>query len=266
MDGTFLNSQSEITPEAIRVVDECEKLGVKFAICSGRTIPALEHFCKELGGRGYIIGANGGHIVKGDLSETILRTTLLMEDAKVVYNLSQIVDTNLIVWSGDRLFVSKDNEYTRFYAKISYHDMTLYDPNDPPFLKEALENGRAPIEKMFWLGAPETTDINVKYAPQFMPKTVNFTRSGDKFVEIVDASVNKANGLLTLANHLGISSSEIVCFGDADNDIPMLEAAGMSVCVANANDNVKKISKMITDTNDNGGVLKAFCKIFGVMI
>lgn len=266
MDGTFLNSKSEIPEESIRVVDECEKLGIKFAICSGRTIPALNHFRKELGCRGYLIGANGGHIVKADLSETVYRMTLSMEDAKSLYDLSKIIDTHLMVWSGDTLYVPADNEYTRFYERLSYYNMTIYNPEDPPFFKNPLPNGRSPIEKMFWLSSPEATDLNVKYAPQFLSKTISISRSGERYVEIVDSSVNKASGLEILANHLGISMDEVVCFGDADNDIPMLKAAGMSVAVANANENVKKIAKMITDTNDNGGVLKAFCKLFDIVL
>ena len=266
MDGTFLNSESEISAESIRVVDECEKLGIKFAVCSGRTIPALNHFREELGGRGYLVGSNGGHIVKADLSETIARKTLSMNDAEYVFNLSQIADTHLMVWSGDTLYVDGDNEYTRAYEKLSFHKMTIYDRNDPPFLKETLPDGRSPVEKMFWYNDAETTARLVKYTQAFVPDTINFSQSGSTFIEIVDKSVDKACGLKILANHLGISMDEVVCFGDADNDIPMLKAAGMSVAVANANENVKKIAKMITDTNDNGGVLKAFCKLFDIVL
>lgn len=266
MDGTFLNSNSMIPEESIKVVDLCEKMGIQFAICSGRTIPAIDAFRRILGGRGYILGANGGHIVKADLSETIHRMTLTLEDARYMFNLSQITDTHLMVWSGDTLYVDDDNIYTRMYEKLSYHKMTLYDRENPPFLNETLPNGRSTIEKMFWMNSQEITDRIIKYAPQFVPNTINFSRSGHKYIEIVDASVNKASGLEILAKHLGISMDEVVCFGDAENDIPMLSVAGMSVAMENACDSVKKIAKMTTTSNDNAGVLKALCKLLDVVL
>ena len=44
----------------------------------------------------------------------------------------------------------------------------------------------------------------------------------------------------------------LCCVGDYDNDIEMLEAADISACPSNANDNVKAISKLQLCSNDEG--------------
>jgi hypothetical protein len=55
---------------------------------------------------------------------------------------------------------------------------------------------------------------------------------------------------------------KVVAFGDNYNDIEMLKAVGLGVAVANANLEVLKVAKVITDTNKNNGVAKAIKEFF----
>ena len=53
-------------------------------------------------------------------------------------------------------------------------------------------------------------------------------------LEIMDASVHKWTGIVKLANKLNIDHEEIVCFGDAINDIEMIRNAGLGVAMKNS--------------------------------
>lgn len=263
MDGTFLNSDSYIPDAHVRVVDECEKRGIAFAICSGRTLPALRTMRERLSYRGYVIGANGGHIVTGDRSKTIYHRTLSVADAKKMLEVSKELDAHLMVWHGDTLYVDRDDEISDFYERLSFHPKNLYDHENPEFLRDCVGAERSNIEKMFWCDSPERITELIEKAKQLVPETVGFYRSGGKFVEIIDKEVNKGNAILKLCEYLGITPDEVVCFGDAENDLAMLKLVGLPVAMGNAVDSVKNACKMVTDTNDNDGVWKAFCKIFG---
>ncbi len=48
--------------------------------------------------------------------------------------------------------------------------------------------------------------------------------------------------------------------GDNENDIAMLEVAGLGVAMLDAKENVKAAANDITDSNDNSGVAKAIKK------
>ena len=52
----------------------------------------------------------------------------------------------------------------------------------------------------------------------------------------------------------GIAMENIAAFGDDVNDIPMLEACGLGVAVANAGEEVKTIADKVTLSNDEDGV------------
>ena len=76
-------------------------------------------------------------------------------------------------------------------------------------------------------------------------------------VEVLTKGVNKAFGLEQLAKELNIQPSEIAAIGNAANDIEMLEYAGLAIAMGNASEEVKAVSDIVTDTNENNGVIKA---------
>ena len=67
-----------------------------------------------------------------------------------------------------------------------------------------------------------------------------------------------------MADYLGIAREETMSFGDGENDIPMIKAAGLGIAMGNALDTVKAVADTVTLTNDENGVAAAIRKyIFG---
>ena len=64
----------------------------------------------------------------------------------------------------------------------------------------------------------------------------------------------KAEGLLYVANLLGIPVENCIAVGDSANDAEMIQTAGVGVAMGNATDDLKKIAQIITETNANDGV------------
>ena len=71
----------------------------------------------------------------------------------------------------------------------------------------------------------------------------------------------KATALRELAQRLDINPQEIMAIGDANNDIEMLEFAGLGVAMGNSSDYVKKLADYVTDSNDENGVATAIEKL-----
>ena len=59
-------------------------------------------------------------------------------------------------------------------------------------------------------------------------------------IEVMDARVNKAVALKAIADHAGVAMHEVMALGDGNNDLPMLQAAGVGVLMGNADDDTKK--------------------------
>ena len=88
--------------------------------------------------------------------------------------------------------------------------------------------------------------------------------SGSRSVEINNKGVSKGNAVKALADYYGFKRDEIVCIGDNENDISMIEYAGVGVAMGNAIEPLKKLADYTTDTNKNNGVAKAIKKLFKI--
>src|SRR3712207_9057504 len=83
---------------------------------------------------------------------------------------------------------------------------------------------------------------------------------GDNF-EIMNKGVSKGRGVQELAEFYGLTKDEVICIGDGENDLSMIEYAGLGIAMGNAPNFIKEKANYITDTNDNDGVAKAIEKL-----
>ena len=88
-------------------------------------------------------------------------------------------------------------------------------------------------------------------------ENVNIVYCERHSIEITHASVTKGTGLLALAAQLGIPAEETIAVGDADNDLPMLRAAGLGVAMGNANENARQAASVTVADNDHDGCAEA---------
>ena len=76
-------------------------------------------------------------------------------------------------------------------------------------------------------------------------------------LEINREEATKGNALLWLADYLNIPHSSVMAFGDGENDVSMLRAAGIGVAMGNAIDKAKAAASYVTLSNDDDGVAAA---------
>ena len=65
---------------------------------------------------------------------------------------------------------------------------------------------------------------------------------------------NKAMGIINVAKALQIELANVMAVGDAQNDIEMLKQVKIGVAMENAMDEVKKVSDLVTKSNDENGI------------
>ncbi len=85
--------------------------------------------------------------------------------------------------------------------------------------------------------------------------------SGKLVITITAKAASKGEALLAGCRHLDVDPSEVVAFGDAENDIEMFKVAGASVAMGNAMDSIKAAATTVTGKNTEGGVATAIDKI-----
>jgi hypothetical protein len=73
-------------------------------------------------------------------------------------------------------------------------------------------------------------------------------------IEIIKKGMNKAVGLDKVAYYYGIPRERIIAFGDEDNDLEMIDYAGVGVAMGNGINELKQVAKYVTKTNEEDGI------------
>ena len=82
-------------------------------------------------------------------------------------------------------------------------------------------------------------------------------------LELNDENATKGNGLMWLADYLGVDREATMAVGDGENDVSMIRMAGVGVAMDNALDLVKQYADEITLTNDEDGVAAVIERLIG---
>ena len=118
--------------------------------------------------------------------------------------------------------------------------------------------------KMMYVGSHERlTGVMHKVEADIGGK-VSVMFSNVEFLEFMKKGVSKGAALRLLLSDMGIEQADTIAFGDGDNDVSLLEAAGIGVAMGNASDAVKAAADFVTDSNNEDGIehfLSSLCFI-----
>jgi hydroxymethylpyrimidine pyrophosphatase-like HAD family hydrolase len=73
-------------------------------------------------------------------------------------------------------------------------------------------------------------------------------------ITITAPGIDKGSALMALCRHMGIDPREAAAIGDSEVDIPMFEAAGRSVAMADGTEEAKAAATELTASADEDGV------------
>ena len=93
-------------------------------------------------------------------------------------------------------------------------------------------------------------------------ESVSCFTSNPAYLEICNALVSKAKAMEKLGEIYGIDREEMIAVGDGENDLSMIEYAGLGIAMANASEKVKSKADYITASNEDEGVAKVLYKFF----
>ena len=147
----------------------------------------------------------------------------------------------------------KPNKYTVRDGELVYVPITEIT------LEEAM-SGKYRMFKAMYVGDMDELTKFQENLPADINKFYSICRSQKIILEAMPVGVDKGQTLKFLVEQLGIERSEVMAIGDGNNDVEMLEYAGISVAMANGTEAAKNSAKYITDTNENDGVAKSIYK------
>ena len=99
--------------------------------------------------------------------------------------------------------------------------------------------------------------IENKFNNLYTVKMLDTDKSNSRvWLALNPKDVSKLSALKKICEDLGYSINEVIFFGDGENDLLLIENAGIGVAMGNALDSVKEKADYITLSNDNDGIVE----------
>ncbi|KAK1265451.1 hypothetical protein QJS04_geneDACA015704 [Acorus gramineus] len=263
MDGTLLNSKSQVTPRTAKALKEAISRGVKVVIATGKTRPAAIRALQmvDLAGKDGVISEFSpgvflqGLLVYGRQGRQICRSNLDKNVCREAFLYSLEHNIPLVAFSQDRCLTLFDHPLIDSLHTI-YHEPKAEVMPSVDHLVASTD-----IQKLLFYDTIEGIDTTLRpYWAEVVSGRASVIQAQADMLEIVPPGTSKGNGVTMLLDHLGITAKEIMAIGDGENDVEMLQIASLSVALSNGSGKAKAVADVIGVSNDEDGVAEAIYK------
>ena len=240
-DTLFLHSIADIPQSARCALRLLHEKGIKCILCTGRH--KLELTCYENIKNVFfdaLITLDGQLIYDGQWNE-LFSAPLEKRTADALLGLFGEGDYPVKLVERDRMFINYIDDYV-VNSQIVINTVVpeVGECGDKP-LFQAVAYVDETGERVFRERMPDA------YIARWSPFAV----------DIVSPGMSKSVGMELYLNSVGIGREETMAFGDGENDLPMMEYAGLAVAMGNAMDCIKGTADYVTDSIENDGIYNA---------
>ncbi len=251
LDGTLLDNSSQLKENTTKYLNSLKENGNIICLASGRPYRSVLKYASKFGPDTPIISENGA--------------TISSPDKSLFKNIKKFKTKDFIKLFSDNkeliksAFFSVENK-VYIYNRLQKLEPLYHIDSDTIVIEgdyEKIDNIDAPNGALFIVDSPRKEKFE-EYINNTADK-VSFRRLGadlrNAVYEISIKNHSKADAAIRLLKTFKLSKSDLIAFGDGDNDIELLKLAGTSIAMKNANDDVKKSANYVTDyDNNNEGV------------
>ena len=254
MDGTLLNDDhATVSQRNVDALRRAAEQGIEVVISSGRPWSLLQDIADRVGVVRYVVASNGASVLDRQTGEWLLQVGMPKEQVL------KFIEILARYHAGFEIFCEGQD-----YIERRYMEMVVKEALSPEYaatfqrrvvvvddLRPVIEEKLVEKIYVFYVepGTREKIEEELRAAgPYESACAYSFN------MEITAPGVDKGEALKVLCEKLGIDASEVMAFGDADNDLGMLSWAGWSFAMGNGTDKAKAAAKHVTGTNADSGV------------
>lgn len=256
LDGTLLTDEKTISTHTKQTIHEAKEAGHVVVIATGRPHRASIQYYEALGLETPMINFNGALVHNPeDRNWKISHTPLPVETAlKIVDSCHEVNVRNILAEIRDNVYLDRyDEAILDIFRSSLPESMREKEPFYIGNLKQELQEDPTSI-----LIHPNmaTVDYLREELNNEHAELIEHRNWGAPWniIEIVRKGINKAVGLKQVADYFNIPREQIIAFGDEDNDLEMIEYAGVGVAMGNAIDELKSLAAQVTLTNEQDGI------------
>ena len=252
LDGTLLVGE-HVPAENIRALQQAHEAGYQIIIATARWVQMAQRVEAEIGISGPVIACSGAQVFDPDHQHDIFDERLPEDFVRDLYTLCDSDRCIATVTVSDRVLLKLDGKP---------------DPAAVPEEMHWVQKLTGAADSLPRVAAIQGSAMNRAIREELGPiyqEHVHFFNSigptGKDILTLTSSKASKGDALKAACQHLGITTDQVVAFGDSENDIEMFRAAGTSVAMGQADEHTKSEAEFVTAANDEAGVAQAVDRI-----
>lgn len=257
LDGTLLTDDQTISPGTREALDGFISRGNYFAISTGRSLESARTVQCELNLEypgSYILSYNGAHIWETDTGKTVFKTVVPLEAVADIQAIASRMHVHCQTYSDTHIITPEINECVRHYRQYIHTPVLVSED-----LAAALEE---PPCKMLGLDLHDHEKL-AAFSDAILSRwgdILTCTYSNPSYLEIISKKAGKGPAVKQICAHLQIPVENAIAAGDGENDISMIEAAGLGIAMCNASPAVIRAADAVTAEDNNHDGLAPFLR------
>ncbi|MEZ5560493.1 MAG: HAD family hydrolase [Pseudomonadales bacterium] len=248
LDGTLLVGE-DLPADNITALRAARDAGFQIIIATARWIQMAQRVEAEIGIHGPVIACSGAQVHDPVLGRDIFDERLPADFTEALYAICDDERCIATITVEDEVLLKLDGE----------PDMSQM-PGEMRWVPK-LTGVDASLPRVANIqGSGVYRRIKEELQPEFADKVHFFDSigpSGKVILTLTSSRASKGEALQRACTHLSLSPSEVIAFGDAENDIEMFRIAGASVAMGQADARTKAAATAVTARNDEAGVARA---------
>ncbi len=258
LDGTLLDPTSHVTLRTREALERASRAGYVLALATGRVYTSFPADIAEIDVLDYAVSSNGAHIVDLKTGSTVYESLIPAPAVRRIMGWLTAPDIMTEVFFGHNAYMSRHcaehfEDYGILTDRRKHYMLTTRAQVDD--IGALIEEHIAELEnlKLDFGDYDRQLAVSDEIAKDPELTVVCYQHLG-LGVEISGSATSKATALSELCSMLGFTSENLMVFGDSNNDVHMMSAAGVSVAMGNATDNVKAMADIVCPSNGEDGI------------
>ncbi|WP_339178683.1 Cof-type HAD-IIB family hydrolase [Oceanobacillus sp. FSL W7-1293] len=251
LDGTLLTDDKKISIRNKQAIFQAIEDGHVVVIATGRPGRASIQYYQELQLKTPMVNFNGALVHHPlDTSWKGIHTPMPLTTAHRIIDVSNEVEVkNILAEVQDQVYL---DQYSEDIMTI-FQDFPEQSPYIIGDIKSKLKYD--PTSVLIHPNASQVEELR-DHLNDYHAEVIEHRKWGAPWniIEIIKKGMNKAVGLKAIADEYHIARENIIAFGDEDNDLEMIDYAGVGVSMGNAIDELVSVSKHQTLTNEEDGI------------
>lgn len=262
LDGTVVSRHHRVNPQTARALKVARENGIKIVVASGRHYKSMKRILMKLGltkKELLLVSQNAAEIMTFNNLGKLLETKehfFTFEESNMVFDLASQYEVTLFAYTTKKNIAYSNRRLSAFVWIMRHNSQRRV------VIWGKRKNGPQ-ISKIIAFGAGARMDQFIQALKKHNYSVFAFSEfhQGRQYVEISPPGVNKKEGIKYFANKYHILPSEVMYFGDGENDIESIKWAGVGVAMGNAKPHVKAIADVVTESVDDLGVAKQIYRV-----